>query len=395
MKIIIQLLLVVSIFSLVDNCQSTNNTDNDSAIDTFEIAGYTFPNDSIFQKSLITEGNNFRIHQFIEKCKSQKKVNVGFIGGSITNGAITSSQSNRFSSLFCEYIKSSFPGIETVHEINAGIASTHSIFGSSRVKEDVLQYGPDLVIIEFAVNDWDIADTNNIHMYMEGLVRQCLNYNPAVPVVMVFFAKGDGTNVQSAHIDIGLHYSLPMISYRDVIWPIIQKNTEKNWSLFFHDDPHPNDNGHKVCASLLHSYIKSEMEKPVTKKVAVPGYKYSDLFEKTYVLHSFDSIAIKNNNWIVETREKMRLKFKTSPENSNSVLSFSTNAEEVSFGIHMQTKDTSSIIVEWNSEKRIICNYAPIGYTKFFGINIGNSKTCTVTHTGSNVYTLEYVLLSE
>jgi lysophospholipase L1-like esterase len=394
MKIIIIILLVFTICSSGNNPYRANYLD-DVTIYTIKIAGCTFPNDSIFQKSLISEGNNFRIHQFIEKCRSRKKVNVGFIGGSITNGAITSSPSNRFSSLFCEYIKRSFPRIETVHEINAGIAATHSIFASSRVKEDVLQYGPDLVIIEFAVNDWDIADKDNIHMYMEGLVRQCLNYNPAVPVVMVFFAKGDGTNVQSAHIDIGLHYSLPMISYRDVIWPIIQKDTEKNWSLFFHDDPHPNDNGHKVCASLLYSYLKSEMEKPVSKNVAVPGYKYSDLFEKTYVLHSFDSFVIKNSNWMVETREKMRLKFKTNPESSNSVLSFSTNAEEVSFGIRMQKKDTSSIIVEWNNEKRIICNYAPIEYTKFFGINPGSSKTCTVTHNGSNVYTIEYVLLSD
>lgn len=386
--------VIIVTASVFFNCLNINNNDNHTIVTPFEVAGITFPNDSIFLKSLVSEGNSYRTQRFISKCRSQKVINVGFIGGSITDGAGASSISRRYSSLFCEYIKSSFNTIDTVHEINAGIGATHSRFGCSRVKEDLLQYKPDFIIIEFAVNDWDIKDTTNILKYMEGLIRQCLNYDPEVPVVLLYFARGDGTNVQSSHNDVGLYYSLPMISYRDIIWPIIEKDNEKNWNIFFYDNPHPSDTGHKVCASLLYSYLKSEMKKNASAIAAVPEYKYSDLFENAYVVHLSDPITINNENWIIENREKMRLKFKSGYEDSSSTISFQTKAEEITFGIHMQPRDTSSIIIECNGEKSVVSNYFSFEYTRFISINTSISKTCTVTHTGPNTFVIDYVLLS-
>jgi lysophospholipase L1-like esterase len=385
---------VISICLTIVNCLNINNTNDSVSLAPFEVAGYAFPNDSIFYRSLISGGNNYRIHRFISKCKSQSEVTVGFIGGSITDGAVASSKSKRYSSLFCQYIKQSFNSINVVHEINAGIGATHSRFGCSRVKEDLLQYKPDFIVIEFAVNDWDIKDTNNIHMYMEGLVRQCLNYNFEVPVMLLYFARGDGTNVQLSHIDVGLHYSLPMISYRDVIWPIIEKDKDKNWSIFFYDNPHPNDNGHRVCASLLYSYLKTEIEKKESAGVVIPEYKYSDLFENAYVLHSSDLVTIKNENWIIETKEKSRMTFKSGHEDRNSVLSLITNAQEISFGIHMQPTDTSNIIIECNGEKCVIPNYYSFEYTRFISVNPDSSKTCVMSHSGSSTFIIDYVLLS-
>ncbi|MBN1600567.1 MAG: SGNH/GDSL hydrolase family protein [Chitinispirillaceae bacterium] len=395
MKKRINIALVITVtVSLFLFCLNVNDSDDHSAITPFEIADFTFPNDSIFNKSLISGGNNYRMQQFISKCKSSKTLNVGFIGGSITDGAAATSKSNRFSSLFCEHIKSCFNTIETIHEINAGIGATHSRFGCSRVKEDLLQHKPDLIIIEFAVNDWDIKDTSNIHKYMEGLIRQCLNHDSDVPVVLLFFARGDGTNVQSSHINVGLHYSLPMISYRDAVWPIIEKNREKNWGIFFYDDPHPSDNGHKVCASLLYTYLKSEIDKPASESIAVPPCKYSDFFEKAYVLHTTDPITINNENWIIENREMSRVKIQSDSRDSISFLSFITNSEEISFGIHMQTNDTSSILIECNGKKNSISNFYVFEYTRFFSMYTGNSKTCTITHKGPHRFTIDYVLLS-
>jgi hypothetical protein len=395
MKKWINMAFVITVaFSLSFNCLNVNNNDDRPEIAPFEVAGFTFPNDSIFSQSLISEGNNYRMQRFISKCKSRKTLKVGFIGGSITDGAGATSKSNRFSSLFCEHIKSCFSTIETIHEINAGIGATHSRFGCSRVKEDLLQHKPDLIIIEFAVNDWDIKDTSNIHKYMEGLIRQCLNHDSDLPVVLLFFARGDGTNVQSSHINAGLHYSLPMISYRDVVWPVIEKNREKNWGIFFHDDPHPSDNGHKVCASLLYTYLKSEINKPSSQSVAVPPCRYSDLFEKAYVLHTSDPVTINNQNWIIENREMNRVKIQSDNKDSISVLSFTTNSEEISLGIHMQSNDTSSIVMECNGEKKTISNYYVFEYTRFFSISTGSTKTCTVTHKGGNRFIIDYILLS-
>jgi lysophospholipase L1-like esterase len=376
------------------DCLNVNNSNDSVPLGPFEIAGYTFPNDSIFHKSLVSEGNNYRIQQFVTKCKNRKVINIGFIGGSITTGVAASTQSRRFSSIFCQYVKNSFDSIDEVHEINAGISATNSRFGCSRVNEDLLQFLPDLIVIEFAVNDWDIKDTNKIHMYMEGLIRQCLNYNSDVPVILLYFARNDGFNVQLSHTNVGLHYSLPMISHRDVIWPIVEQDSQVNWSIFFHDNFHPNDNGHRVCASLLYSYLKTEMEKTGSGSVAVPNYKYSDLFENAYVLHSSDSNTIKNENWITEIRENKRIKLISGHDDESSVLSITTKAVEISFGIHMQPKDTSSIIIECNGEKRVISNNYPIEFTRFVSVNVDSTKMCTVKHEGLKRFTMDYVLLS-
>ena len=55
--------------------------------------------------------------------------------------------------------------------INAGITSTDSAYGAQRVQSDVLQYHPDLVMIDFDVNDaWNSASTDGY----QDLVQQVL-----------------------------------------------------------------------------------------------------------------------------------------------------------------------------------------------------------------------------
>ncbi|MEX0670490.1 MAG: SGNH/GDSL hydrolase family protein [Pirellulales bacterium] len=45
-----------------------------------------------------------------------------------------------------------------VRVVNAGIGATNSHYGAARVQTDVLARDPDLVIVEFAVNDFDNRD---------------------------------------------------------------------------------------------------------------------------------------------------------------------------------------------------------------------------------------------
>jgi lysophospholipase L1-like esterase len=56
--------------------------------------------------------------------------------------------------------------------VNAGIGDTDSQYGALRVQRDVLSYNPDLVVVEFAVNDnaGALGQLLNGDTY-EGLVR--------------------------------------------------------------------------------------------------------------------------------------------------------------------------------------------------------------------------------
>ena len=237
----------------------------------FSIQDIQFPNDSMYQRSVISTGSLWRLKGFIHKCQTLKTVKIGFIGGSITAGALASKPSLRFSSLFCTYIHDCFSNLENVIEINAGIGATPSRFACSRIQEDLLSFGPDLIVIEFAVNDAIMGDELSIKSCMEGLVRRCFSYNNDVPVLLLFMPGTNGGNVENLHIDVGSYYDLPMISDRDAVWPLIESNAVSQGALYA-DDIHPNDNGHRICAYLLYSFVKNQINAPSGPKSGIPPF---------------------------------------------------------------------------------------------------------------------------
>jgi hypothetical protein len=118
------------------------------------------------------------------------------------------------------------------------------------------------------------------------------------------------------------------------------------------------------------------------------------VYEHAFVLHSYDPVEIVATNWTVLTREKLRQTYKSNSENGTSVLSVSTNANEMLFGIHMQSNDTSSIIIQHNNKNRYISNYNPFEYTKFVNVNCDVARECTLIHDGKNAFTIDYILFS-
>ncbi len=362
---------------------------------SFVVGEIKFPNDTIYAWALTGFGSNWRMHQFLDKCKSQRTVNVGFIGGSITAGAGASAQNLRYSSLFCSAIKSSFPNLENVVEINAGIGATDSRFGCSRVNPDLLSFSPDLIIIEFAINDVGIGDTQYIHSTIEGLVRQCLLYKKDVPTMLLFMAKGDGTNVQSIHADVGSYYSLPMISYRDAIWPIIQSDWNY-WNSFFYNDPHPNDTGHKVCAELLYSYLKNAINAPEDAEIPVPLFRYSDLYQYARIMTSTDSIiSVAQSSWTLIPEEKGRIGF-ISAQNLDS-LTLLAQCKEVTLCIETTPTNVSCIriTVDNGLVDTLLTDFCQIEYLrmeKLYSSTTASTHTIRIKHLDNSAFTIEYVL---
>ena len=73
----------------------------------------------------------------------------------------------------------------TISEINAAIGGTGSDLGVFRFKQDVLVQKPDLVFIEFAVNDGG-ATPEQIFRCMEGIVRQTWSALPECDICFVY-----------------------------------------------------------------------------------------------------------------------------------------------------------------------------------------------------------------
>ena len=105
------------------------------------------------------------------------EVKIGYLGGSIT-------AQKGWRVLTLEYFKKAYPQASFA-EINAAIGGTGSDLGVFRVQQDVLSKGPDLLFVEFAVNDGG-ADPQRIIRAMEGIVRQTWKANSQTDICFVY-----------------------------------------------------------------------------------------------------------------------------------------------------------------------------------------------------------------
>lgn len=123
---------------------------------------------------LVIRGN---LPNFFAKAKAKDSINVAYLGGSI-------SAQDGWRVFSMEWFKHQFPSSK-FSEINATIGGTGSKFGVYRLYEQVLRFNPDLIFIEFAVNDDGLAEQDVIRS-MEGIVRQVWQYNLKTDICFVY-----------------------------------------------------------------------------------------------------------------------------------------------------------------------------------------------------------------
>jgi lysophospholipase L1-like esterase len=114
---------------------------------------------------------------FLKAQTTGAELKIGYLGGSIT-------AQNGWRVQTLAHFKKAYPQ-STFAEINAAIGGTGSDLGVFRVRQDVLAQAPDLLFVEFAVNDGG-ADPQRIIRCMEGIVRQTWQANPRTDICFVY-----------------------------------------------------------------------------------------------------------------------------------------------------------------------------------------------------------------
>lgn len=217
----------------------------------------------MIKNSLITSGNNYRLKKAIEKAKRGEKITIGYIGGSITEGYNSTHVDKGYAYLSYLYFKDTY-GIadkDNVKYVNAGMAGTPSTLGMIRYDRDIIGYAegsPDILFVEFAVNDGD--DPTNGNAY-ESLVLNALQNENQPAVVLLFAVFQSKWNLQERLIRVGYQYDLPMISIKDAVVPELEAGrlTDKE---FFSDQYHPTDYGHEIMANCIINYFSTVNSEP-------------------------------------------------------------------------------------------------------------------------------------
>ena len=120
----------------------------------------------------------------------------------------------------------------------------------------------------------------------------------------------NGTNAQSIHQPVGRHYDLPMISYRDALWPLIEQG-KMTWSDLSPDDVHPNDYGHSVAAAFIKSYLSdlyADLDNIGSEAAAVPTPLISDAYENARILTSANFEATRTGSFKVDNNAFFQFK---------------------------------------------------------------------------------------
>ena len=222
----------------------------------------------------------------LNKLKQNEEVRVAYLGGSITAASGWRVKTTK-------WLQEAFPQAK-IHEIHAAIGGTGSNLGAFRLDHDVLQHQPDLVFVEFAVNDGG-RQPESIWESMEGIVRQIWTANPQTDICFVYtfrvnnekeLRKGECPRSSSAMELLADHYGIPSINVGLKIVELEQQGKLKFTSktpleeeivLFSKDGVHPLDQGHEIYTEVIADAIKQMQPTPQpvnhASKLKVPFVK--------------------------------------------------------------------------------------------------------------------------
>lgn len=272
---------------------------------------------------------------------STEPLSVVFIGGSLTSGDIDyegtelTDWNMKWPNTVLRFLAGLFPS-RKISAYNAGVGGTGSQYGALRFQRDVLAHNPDLVFIEFSVNDCppkaDLEREHVLHrqMYMESMIRQCMEA-PKVPVIIyshlpypvkptdeLYFNHKKSIEVKEEILD---YYGIHAINVMEDILAEYEARKAENPSLTYdefylgyyrqcedgHFDVHPHAWGYKLFNMSIVNAIMKNPEKyfaPFKMKsdVYCKGHEY-EVFERSNYVPACSDRFTYNGDWTLYTKE--------------------------------------------------------------------------------------------
>lgn len=187
----------------------------------------------------------------------KREATIAFIGGSITEMA-------GYRVILEEWFRNSFPDTRFTF-INAGISSTCSTTGAFRLARDVLEAKPDLLLIEFAVNDdQDAAHSREACIRgMEGILRHSLETNPPIDLVVTYFVnppmlellrRGETPVSIAAHETVASHYGISTVHLAQEVADRINEG-KLTWKEY--GGTHPATPGNALAATMVQDLLST------------------------------------------------------------------------------------------------------------------------------------------
>lgn len=266
----------------------------------------------------VYSGNTERLEAFLNRMEELNEadegasVTLGVIGGSITQGepgpnSVEGRYDWRYSEMVQAWLQKEYPNVN-VRLQNVALGGTSSDYGNFRLKTQLLNFEPDLVLVEYFCNDGTDAWSRESY---ETLLRRLLDSagHPAVIAIETTWndlTKAD-TDPEKFHSSLPAHmatlerYGVPLLSYRQAVktqiaegeytWRTVDAYTtgadnEKGWQS---DNVHPSRGGHELLANLVVKKladVRNNKDENVSVDTTLPQPLYGNRLEDADMLRA-------------------------------------------------------------------------------------------------------------
>lgn len=213
---------------------------------------------------------------FTQKIAAKEEIRLSYFGGSITAGAGASKPQFCYRELLTAWLKKEHPGVRFT-PFNAAIGGTGSWLGAFRCWNDVGYQRPDLVIVEFAVNDGGTPE-DQVLASMEGIVRQLRTKTPSRPdILFVYtlvaghledFKAGKLPPTMQYHEKIAAHYGIPSVVMAKHAADQILSG-KMTMEAFAKDNVHPTDAGYALYLEALEPFFQQLQNTPASQQTVL------------------------------------------------------------------------------------------------------------------------------
>lgn len=193
---------------------------------------------------------------FCERVSEAGAKEAVFFGGSITAGSVVTDVNLKYATQAGKKLQDNYPA-DNWTITNKGLGGTASWWGLHRLQEDVIDRAPDLVVLDFAVNDYDHPHHRR---QAEAMIRRLRTLLPGARLAAMIFLEvadkngSDATNlkapVAAAWKALCARYGIPIVDYAKEVQHQIAGG-ETTLSALFADNVHPNNAGHTLAAERL------------------------------------------------------------------------------------------------------------------------------------------------
>ena len=330
------------------------------------------------------------------------ELKIGYFGGSIT-----AQPGWRVKTL--AHFQKTYPQAK-LSEINAAIGGTGSDLGVCRLKQDMLDQKPDLLFVEFAVNDGG-AQPEQIIRCMEGIVRQTWRALPECDICFVYTltealvpAMLDSKFQRSASAmeSVAEHYGIPTI-HMGMEVAKLAKAGQLEWKaklpktddekkalgdkfVFAPDSVHPHvETGHELyLAAIVRSLgpIASASGKPAAHAIASPlnpkNYENAKLVPITATKLSSGITAVDVKTDTFGKRWAARLPNLHTGSKTGETITFKFKGTRCAL-YHVVGPDSGQITITLDSQSRVVSCFDPYcTYHRLNTILIGDGLPDTV-----------------